>query len=35
MGKVILTPAFIDLERPAILRAMLEPTLEHVDVVGH
>jgi hypothetical protein len=34
MSKVIVTPAFIDLEHPAILRAMLDHILEHAHVVG-
>jgi hypothetical protein len=35
MGKVIVTPVFVDLEHPAIARAIVEHILEHADLVGH
>ncbi len=34
MGHVIFSPAFIDLEHPAILRALFRHILDHADVAG-
>lgn len=35
MSKVVVTPEFIDLESPAVMRALIHHLIEHADIVGH
>lgn len=34
MSKVMITPEFIDLESPPVMRALLHHLFEHADIVG-
>ncbi len=35
MSKVLITPEFVNLESPPVMRALLHHLIEHADIVDH